>query len=434
MQVHAVPDSERWVDPVTGRKLPWAYEFADSDQSQRRVPEEKGPFGKARKRGSTRSKTATPARKEDQAKLENARVVDDIFVRHIAQEEKKRSIRRKPSGSLPVSASAPNLGEGGLASSFQAGASTNAAGAVREPTEVILYGYGSEVQWAVIDKFERVSGGFIYEEYDRLPPSAKFSASFGANKARDNYRSLSKSHLRKINEYVGGDHWIKVTFDSPESAERAIHYSPKTIQGFEVRAEHYRGQAPTVGDVAVRVGSDGARSLTASPNAPSSTTIPQSSATLSSATATGSHPASMPRLQSEPAFQRPAGGLFDDDNNNRLSALHPRDQALAPTQPSSSHQPGRNTLRVRGAKPAVLLPAEKAFLPAAPRWQNSVGNWPLIGWVVGSGHGFIGNAVPRREDGSFDVAGASLYWRFWYGVDTCLGTDFCGVRDAEYDE
>jgi len=42
--------------------------------------------------------------------------------------------------------------------------------------------------------------------------------------------------------------------------------------------------------------------------------------------------------------------------------------------------------------------------------------------------------VPRKEDGSFDMNSASLYWRVWYMVDNCLGSDFCGVRDAEYDE
>jgi hypothetical protein len=58
----------------------------------------------------------------------------------------------------------------------------------------------------------------------------------------------------------------------------------------------------------------------------------------------------------------------------------------------------------------------------------------VIGWVIGSGHGIIGNQVPRKEDGQFDSASASLYWRLWYMVDTCMGTDFCGVKEAEYEE
>jgi hypothetical protein len=96
----------------------------------------------------------------------------------------------------------------------------------------------------------------------------------------------------------------------------------------------------------------------------------------------------------------------------------------------------RATLRLKGAnvKPAVFMPQEKAFLPAPPRWQQTFGSLPIIGWVIGSGQGIIGDQVPRKEDGSFDANTASLYWRMWYSVDSCLGTDFCGVRDAEYDD
>ncbi|KAG9557040.1 hypothetical protein KCV04_g19128, partial [Aureobasidium melanogenum] len=65
MQVHAVPESERALD-ASGRRLPWGYEFADAEIGRRREPEEKGPFGRSvRRRGFSRSKTATPARKED---------------------------------------------------------------------------------------------------------------------------------------------------------------------------------------------------------------------------------------------------------------------------------------------------------------------------------------------------------------------------------
>jgi hypothetical protein len=96
-------------------------------------------------------------------------------------------------------------------------------------------------------------------------------------------------------------------------------------------------------------------------------------------------------------------------------------------------QPGQPTLRVKGARAAVLLPPEKAFRPAASRWQQTFGHWPIIGWVIGTNHGIIGDQVPRKEDGTFDSAGASLYWRMWYSVDSCFGTDFCGVRDAEYE-
>lgn len=428
MQVHAVADSERVMDS-TGRRLPWGYDFGDSDHPQRRMPEEKGPFGKARKRGSVR-KTTTPAQaKEEQAKIDNLRVVDDIFSRSKLQEDTRRvadTKRLSLAGSLPVSASAPNLLEGvGATNSFQAGASTN--NGIKEPTEVILYGYGNEVQWAAIDYFEKVSGGIVYEEYDRQPPSARYNLTLSQHKAAS-YKLLSKPSVRKINEYVGGEHWIKVTFDSPEAAERACHYSPHVIQGFRVYAERYRGTGQNP-DQAILASASPAVSLTASPNTMSSGTLLPglSSNTASSATATGSMP---PRSVSQPAL-RGAFPLDDDE-----PTLVPTEQQKAPVSQATGAQKigGKSTLRLRTAKEARILPAESALLPTKPRWQQKFGSWPVIGWIIGSNHGIIGDQVPRKEDGTFDSAGASLYWRTWYAVDSCFGTDFCGVKEAEYDD
>ncbi|CBX93024.1 hypothetical protein LEMA_P039250.1 [Plenodomus lingam JN3] len=463
MQVHAVPDSERAFDS-TGRKLPWAYEFADSDQNQRRIPEERGPFGKPRQRGTSRAKTPTTKSDADKAQSDNLRAIDDIFGRFKQEEEKRRSLSARPNTALPPSASAPNLidASNGPTTSFGPGASASAAHS-REPKEVILYGYGPDAQWAAIAHYEKVSNGIIYEEYDREPYNNKFGYAFASQRA-SHYRALSKSALRKINEFVGGDHWIKVTFDSAEAAEMACHYSPKSIQGWLVYAEMYRGTPPTIGDVALRAEAGGA-SQTASPNTVSSGTLmsgttstSQSSTTASSATATAaapaSHAAGLSRSITEPAFMRRSGAfpindydtpldqahipssqsqLFNNNNSNTTTNQIPTPQPPSITT-ATNPRPNRATLRLRNAKPAPFLPPEKAFLPAKPRWQQTFGSWPVLGWIIGSGHGLIGDQVPRKEDGSFDLAGASLYWRLWYMVDGCLGSDFCGVRDAEYDD
>jgi hypothetical protein len=421
------------------------------DHNQRiRVPEEKGPFGKARKRGSTRAKTPTAKSAEDSAKLDNLRAIDDIFGRLKADEDKKRALTgRASSGSAAVaqsSTSASNLIEAGglLGTSFQGGAPTSVT--AKEPKEVMLYGFGQDTQWAAIDYYEKVSGGIVYEEYDREPYNPKFSYAFGAQRS-SHLRSLDKAALRKVNEYVGGEHWIKVTFDSAEAAERACHYSPKNIQGYTVFAESYRGTGPTGGDRALRAQVGGPASLIPSPNTVSSSTIgasgaSQSSTTVSSATATASIPASTSLFSRTPAV--PSSGAFPsdiDDTVHRAPVLAPATLAPIPSsvQTTSSHlQPTsrRATLRLKGAnvKPAVFLPQEKAFLPAKPRWQQTFGSLPVIGWVIGSGQGIIGNQVPRKEDGTFDNESASLYWRAWYAVDSCFGTDFCGVRDMEYDD
>lgn len=415
-----------------------------SEYNQRtRIPEEKGPFGKARKRGSTRAKTPTAKSAEDSAKLDNLRAIDDIFGRFKADEDKKRSLPGHPVAALPPSGSAPNLIEGGglLGTSFNGG--TPATVTVKEPKEVILYGYGSEVQWAAIDYFEKVSNGIIYEEYDREPYNPKFSYAFGAQRSL-HYRSLSKAALSKVNQFVGGDHWIKVTFDSAEAAERACHYSPHNIQGYTVFAEAYRGTGPQGGDRALRAQVGGAISLLSSPQTTSSSTIPDTSTTASSATATTARaPVTLPQSIGMPLFP---SGSFPLDNGplDRVPASaplarQPQSQTLMQAHTTSSQlapTSRRATLRLKGAnvKPAVFLPQEKAFLPAPPRWQQTFGSLPIIGWVIGSGQGIIGDQVPRKEDGSFDANTASLYWRMWYSVDSCLGTDFCGVRDAEYDD
>jgi hypothetical protein len=424
-----------------------------SDKNQRRIPEEKGPFGKARRRGTSRAKTPIGNTEADIARLQNDKAIDAIFGRFKADEANQRSVRG-PSGSiaaLPPSASTPNLIDaGGLSVSFQAGASTNLA--AKEPKEVMLYGYGTDVQWAAISHFEKVSSGLIYEDYDREPYNPKLGVSFSGFSAHraSTFRSLDRSALRKVNQYVGGDHWIKVTFDSAEAAERACHYSPHSIQGYTVFAEPYRGTGPTGGDRAIRANVGGALSQAASPNTLSSGTLggrdpSHSSTTASSATASASlpaPPAPFGRSTTEPLRFR-ASGAFPQDNESLVPAPHAQtaSHTLAPTSSTTTAtalnpRSARATLRLKGAnvKPAVFLPREQAFLPSQSGWQQTVGSLPIIGWVIGSGHGLIGDQVPRKEDGSFDEAAASLYWRTWYAVDSCFGTDFCGVREAEYDE
>jgi hypothetical protein len=423
-----------------------------SDQNQRRIPEEKGPFGKARKRGTSRAKTPLGATNAaDEARLHNQRAEDDIFGRFKAEEDKRRSVSARPSTALPPSASAPNLidASNGLGNSFAAGASTNATFA-QEPKEVILYGFGAEQQWAAISYYEKVSNGMIYEEYDRDPPNPRLGYSLAAQRS-SYYPSLEPKYMARIKTYIGGNHWVKVTFDSADTAERACHYSPKNIHGYTVYAEMYRGTEPQGGDRPLRA--EGGMSQIASPNTISSGTLglrgaSQSSATASSATATAPQPtapqALISRSNTEPAWLRSTSGAFPSEDMlvepaqplELHQALDPNTVPAHATTTALNPRSQRAALRLKGAnvKPVVFLPQEKAFLPAKPRWQQTFGSLPVIGWVIGSGQGIIGDHVPRKEDGSFDMNSASLYWRVWYMVDTCFGSDFCGVKDAEYDE
>lgn len=423
---------------------------SSDEQHKRRVPEEKGPFGKPRRRGTSRAKTPTANSALDKAREDNDRAIDVIFGEFKKNESMRRSVRGASGaqGTLPPSASAPNLLDAsGMGASFQAGASQNSG--AKEPKEVILYGYGHDAQWAAIAHFEAVSNGLIYEEYDREPWNAKAGISFsGFNASRaSSMRSLNKSHLQRLNQYVGGDHWIKVTFDSAEAAERACHYSPHTLQGYTVFAEPYRGTGPTGGDKPIPASVGGIMSQTASPNTLSSGTLGgggNSSTTASSATATASIPASLPRSTTAPVMR--TLGAFPEDNTAQPLAPIPQSQPGSATVVQTSSRTitttalhprsARAVLRLKGTnvKPAVFLPQEKAFLPARSRWQATIGSLPIIGWVFGSGQGIIGEQIPRKEDGSFDAKAASLYWRVWHATDQCFGTDFCGLREIEYDE
>ncbi len=73
-----------------------------------------------------------------------------------------------------------------------------------------------------------------------------------------------------------------------------------------------------------------------------------------------------------------------------------------------------------------LRPAEEALLPTRTTAQLIASYMPFAGFL--GGH-MIGEQIPRKEDGQFDYAGASVYWKFWFWCDQLFGTDFCGLKD-----
>ncbi|QDS70121.1 hypothetical protein FKW77_005359 [Venturia effusa] len=397
MQVHAVPDGERAT--VNGQQLPWAYEYADPDRTSR-LDREKGPFGRStRRRTPSRSKTATPSsRAQDKDAGANWQVIDDIFAR--AKETDGKEQQRASSTPAVGSITAPE---------------TTQPSPVGQPTEAIIYGFPAAFQYAAIDFYERVSQGAIYEDYERFPPHTKYDLSLSLRQARGLGR-ISQEALRKKNQYDGGEHWIKVTFDSAEAAERACYYSPHVIKGYLVYAEPYRGSGPT-NDEAILATPAAVASATASPSQRSSATLQNHtpgrtpSVTASSATATT-------------ALQDPFASIAPSPLAQSLAAQNPtpstgRSTALATEQ--------RKPPRIRGAKRAVLLPAESALLPSATTWQKFA-NVPIVNLFIGGGSDVIGHQVPRKEDGTFDWDNASVYWKFWFCVDYYCWTDWLGLK------
>jgi hypothetical protein len=396
------------------------------DRGSRISTQEKGPFGRStRRRTPSRSKTGTPSRKEDRDQAENWRVIDDIFTR--AKEKEQTQDPQRPStpsgGILAITSGADSAGQ--TAQSTPSGT----------PTEVMLHGFPPAFQYAAIEFYERVSQGAILEDYDRYPPSTKYDLTLSLRRSRGTGK-LSREALLKRNRYHGGDHWIKVTFDSAEAAERATYASPHIIKGYVVYAEAYRGVGPAADEayLATPAAQEAIASATVSPSQRSSATLQQqnisaASDTASSATATAS------------------GTLLDpfaSSNGPSRSALTPQSQARAngalTSPPTLSANVSSSTavqssperpLRIRGAKRAVLLPAEQALLPATSRWQRVFGSWPLIGLLLGGGSDLIGDAVPRDATNNFDAVNASMYWLFWWWIDWIFGSDFCGLKGED---
>ncbi|KAF2149635.1 hypothetical protein K461DRAFT_231504 [Myriangium duriaei CBS 260.36] len=421
MQVHAVPDNEKALD-ASGRRLPWAFEYADSDV-RRREQEEKGPFGRStRRRGFSRSKTTTPARKEDVQRLENMQAEDAIFNTYKASQRAKDN--------LVASKSAPLLS---LDSNGIAGV---AAAMEKEATEVILYGYGRDMEWAAIEFYERVSGGSVLEDYDRHPPNQRYDLSISISRAAAQ-RSLSKAALRKRNTYNGGAHWIKITFDSPEAADLACNRSPHTLHGYMVFAEPYRGAGPP-NDAPVPATNAGAQIDSQSlPTSFSTATLsqdrtagsPESSNTISTATISG-HDAPIPMRELRPSnAQQPSDFGRASPMPAVPGAMQPSfSTAVAPQEPQPVKQ---RPMRIEGARRAVLRPADQALMPTQPRYTSWLAFIPLFGWLIFGGVGKddqSSSQIPRLADGSPDWNKASVYWQFFAFLDNLLGTDMCGLK------
>ena len=319
------------------------------------------------------------------------------------QDQRAKDPVQQQKSALPLSAIDPNV-------------AANLQNVNKEPTEVILFGFGFDHQWAAIEYFERVSNGCIYEDYDRHPPHQRYDQSMSFNRAKLQ-RVLSQAALKKRNAYRGGDHWIKVTFDSPEAAELACSCSPHAVHGHLVYAEPYRGTGPP-DDAAIPYSNAGAQLDTQSlPKSFSTNTLsadtlsgsPESSNTLSSATITG--PAQPSQSLITRSITTPS--LFAPGESTAL-------QASGPTGIEIQKRP----LRVPGAKRAVLLPAEQALLPPKKDYSGALGTLKALAapWDL------VGGQVPRLEDGSFDWKTASLYWCFFAWLDSIFGTDICGLK------
>ncbi|KAK0282247.1 hypothetical protein LTR35_000654 [Friedmanniomyces endolithicus] len=428
-QIHAVPDREKAYDSA-GNKLPWAYDttggFSKTENSDReqqarsREPAEKGAFGKSRgsrrNTSRSRSKTAEPKSVEDERRREQAAAEERVFgsMRKVVREETGRSALGEVDGNTVAQPNAPST-------AAARGKMTDEL----EATEVLLYGFGEDLQWSAIDFYERVSGGgTILEDYDRTPQSQlrAFDPTHSISRATLT-RSLSKIALRKKNTWAGGEHWIKVTFSSREAAELVCERSPHIVKGHLVYAEPWQGRGPAR-DEPIHATQAGVQAT--SGNLPSSfstnnlivETSPNGSQTISSRTAAGEEDVEEPWQPR--SMQSTSGGAAYYGGSNSMSTSATLPFLAQSGSQQLQHRSNTGTLtRLPGAQRATLLPAEQALMPRPPK----------ASWTAWLGGGeVIGTTVPRREDGAFDYERASLYWRAWMWVDILLGTDLCGLR------
>ncbi|KAL4904624.1 hypothetical protein BDW74DRAFT_168238 [Aspergillus multicolor] len=390
-------------------------------RNPRRPPEETGPFGKRRnaryEQSRSRTRTGTPAKKENQNVAE--------FGRLFAQQQEQEKTRT----TLPKSASSTNL-------------ETARKQTEKVATECFLYGYrNKDGEWKVIDKYERVSRGMICEDYPRNDPKSSYShaqlLSGGDVIIRTN---LSADANRKSKRYAGGFHWIKVTFDSTEAADRACFFSPLEIDGHMVFCEMYHGQGPAE-DVPIPAGSTQAdrfnnnkRTLTTSHSTtflqtkdkPSrATTLPRSFAVNSLASIADEEDISFSQESTSTASSATATGI--EPSNASSSSTATLTERPSPQSPTPAPAPVSEFMtHVPTVRRTKLRPVSEALPPAPTVTERVLRSIPVLSWFTGD---IVGDGPQLRDDGTFDYDKSNVYWRFWFMIDMVLGTDICGLRE-----
>lgn len=393
-------------------------------RNPRRPPEESGPFGKRRnaryETHRSRTRTGTPAKRENPNVAEFGR----LFAQQADDER---------SNGLPKSNSSSSL-------------DNSRKQTEKIATECFLYGYKTkDSEWKVIDKYERISQGMICEDYPRSDPNSSSQyaqlLSGGDVVIRAN---LSADANRKSKCYDGGYHWIKVTFDSTQAADRACFYSPQEIDGHLVFCELYHGHGPSE-DTAIPSDTSAAHLMHS--RAPRTLTSTQSSSFLSSkdqdrltlprsfAMKNLSTVADLPETEEVQSIESSATatGTFTSGTVtgtatatgastglDRSSSIHQR-SALDEPKPESEFMTHIPTVRR-----TKLRPLAEALPPQPTVTERVLRSIPILSWFTGD---IVGDGPILREDGTFDHDKSNVYWKFWYMVDSILGTDVCGLKE-----
>lgn len=481
MQVHAVPDDERAVD-ASGKRLPWAYSYAESAEPPprrqraptdaqacspnppRKQPTERGPFGRATNRRASTRKGTTPApgAPGDRVQSENFRYYDEIFGKLKAEQDEANPIpariepAKRPSlATRPTLDTLPTTSPPTAQQSATAAPTTSAS--FKEPTEVLVSGFGADHQYQALSFYEKASGGHFYEDYDREPAEPRFASALSSARGAIP-KTLPRDAIRKINTYQGGEHWIKVTFDSPHAATLACHASPHVIQGYSVKCEPWNG-APPIEDLPQPATNardtrtiNIANARTRPPRRAEFRTMPNrmpsvpsgfaaeddpfldiAQSTTGSTTSTLGSTSATASASTVRGTSKSPSSLDDTPPAQRISPLsidQGRSTALPTTEPPAEAD-GRASRRFKGRRLPPMRTADAALKPQDPWHVKRFGWIPIVGPVFfgGATSGtMIGAEAPRKEDGSFDADKASLWWNVMFFLDRMYGSDLCGLN------
>ncbi|ROT40957.1 hypothetical protein SODALDRAFT_322203 [Sodiomyces alkalinus F11] len=426
--LHNVPDDELYIGD-DGVRRPYAMVFPHQEGHSgsiraRRGVTETGSFGKSTRR--SRSRTGTPARRENPTLA----AADKIFSDWVANKATSQSTNNS-SSSLQRKASGNNL----LSQQQQdeAAPTANSQRLLKsEPTEVILRGYrASAQQYAAVNHYENLAGR-ICEDYPREPPpdQRRYKGDL-RDPAYTRRRALTPEEKVKVNRADGGEHWVKVTFESAEAAETAMYASPQSILGCLVYAEPYRGYPPaqdepifdtdTLGSVGLDdnnanngIGFGTSRRRRGIPF-PTSSTL-QSQRSFGDDTPPGSHASSQTLDTATLSQTNTVSSATITDARSLPNGSVSASGADGHTQPPQQGDPAF-CRKIPTARRATLRSADEAHLPSQSFTARLLAAVPILMWFIGGFGAMIGNEVPRKENGEFDYDKASPYWKFIWWLD-----------------
>lgn len=321
---------------------------------------------------------------------------------------------------------------------------------------MILRGYRSvSQQWAAINHYEQLAGR-ICEDYPRDPPAENRRYK---SELRDplyaRRRPLTADERALVNKADGGEHWVKVTFESAEAAEAAITASPQALLGHLVFAEPYDG-IPPARDEAVPDNTafinNGVTPATAPNNRRGSSGQQQPRSRVTMTNPYTSYLDNNAQNGQSPSSSRTAdtGTISEDTSSATITSAamgavagaftHGMDSLAHSTAGGAHHlsavvdaqDPDSEFCRaIPTVRKAKLLPVDQALLPAPSYTQRALNHVPLFKWFSGN---MIGNEVPRTETGEFDWDRASLYWKLMWWLDARLWLFRGEVLSADKDE